>query len=151
MSSKTEILIADYKPFAPTYEVIPPAIPTGFEYKFYSTSCLLYEVQFARKENSLAMILNFSVVGDEFDHEYPVTNRGEMYPVIATVIEVLCMFHQQHPLTNSYEFSGEHKDKNDTKEASIRTRLYLKFAQRYINSKWSKTIVGNRVVIAKKQ
>jgi len=151
MIADSPILIPDYEPFADVYKVIPPIIPSGFEYEFVTASGLLYEVQFAKKENLLSMILNFSVLSEEFDHEYPVTNRGEIYSVIATVIEILHLFHVQHPYTISYEFSGEHKDNNDTQIASIRTRLYLRFAQRYINNKWISEIACNRVIIRKKR
>lgn len=150
METNSSILKPDYKPFAPIYKIIPPAIPTGFEYQFYTESSLLYEVQFARKENSLSIIFNFSVLGEDFDHEYPVTNRGEIYEVIATVIEILRMFHETHPFSTSYEFSGEHKDKNDNKSASIRTRLYYRFAIRYISDQWHTELIGNKVIIRKK-
>jgi hypothetical protein len=94
------------------------------------------------------MVVNFTVLGDDFEQDYPVTNRGEMYSIIATVIEILKKFHFHHNFTKSYEFSGEFKeDESRDEQSSIRSRLYLRQANRVLNSHWKASIAGNRVIL----
>ena len=98
----------DYRPDVKHYIVRVPAIKSGAEYYFETDSGLKYQVIFARKKSSyLEHIINFSVLSEEFEDEYSETNRGEIYRVIATVIEIIRIFHQHHASSTSYEFSGE--------------------------------------------
>lgn len=146
------IIDPDYKPVAQVFPITPPAIESGYVYFFTSKSGLLYEVRFAPKtDNILGMVVNFTVVSDEFDLDYPVTNRGELYSVIATVIEIIRLFHVHHNFTTSYEFSGEFKDDENKEEqnASIRSRLYLRYAPRVLNHHWKPIVVGNKVILKK--
>lgn len=146
------IIYPQYKPVAQVFPITPPAIESGYVYFFTSKSGLLYEVRFAPKaENILGMVVNFTVVSDEFELDYPVTNRGELYGVIATVIEIIRIFHIHHNFTTSYEFSGEFKD-NENKEkqnASIRSRLYLRYAPLVLNRHWKPIVTGNKVILKK--
>jgi hypothetical protein len=146
------IIDPDYKPGSTVFSITPPVIETGYVYYFTSGSGLLYEVRFAPKsDNILGMVVNFTVVSDEFEHDYPVTNRGELYSIIATVIEIIQLFHSHHNFTTSYEFSGEFKDNENKEEqnASIRSRLYLRYAPRVLNSHWKPFVTGNKVILIK--
>ena len=144
------VISTAYKPEIGIFKITPPAIESGYIYHFTTSSELLYEVRFARKaDNALAMVVNFSVLDDEFDHEYSVTNRGELYSVIATVIEIIKMFHHQHNFTVSYEFSGEFKENEPKEVASIRSRLYFRYAQRVLNTNWKVITEANRVILRK--
>ena len=150
-SDELESLVdSGYKPSIALFSIEKPAIPTGYLYHFSTSSGLLYEVRFARKQdNILGMVVNFSVLSDEFEHEYAMTNRGEVYSVIATVIEIIRMFHCEHHLTDSYEFHGEFKDNEEKETASIRTRLYLRYAQKILSKSWKAQLTGNKVVLRK--
>lgn len=138
----------DYRPEVKHYIVQVPAIKSGAEYYFETDSGLKYQVIFARKKSSyLEHIINFSVISEEFEDEYSETNRGEIYRVIATVIEIIRIFHQHHASSSSYEFSGEFKPGNEAREISIRTLLYYRKAREILHSDWELEVQGNKVVV----
>lgn len=146
------IILPEYKHACLVFPITPPAIESGYVYNFTTSSGLLYEVRFAPKANKiLEMVVNFTVLSDEFEHDYPVTNRGEVYNVIATVIDIIRMFHHQHNFTISYEFSGEFKEDEEKykEKASIRSRLYLRYADRVLNEHWKSELFGNKVILKK--
>lgn len=93
--------------------------------------------------------MNFSVLSEEFEDEYSETNRGEVYRVVSTVIEIIRIFHDFHMHSNSYEFTGEFKDAKDIGEASIRTRLYFKYANIILDKEWKPFLEGNKVIVKK--
>ena len=147
----TRLLREDYKSEVNPYAVEIPAIVSGAEYYFTTDSALRYQVLFARKkEKYLEHIVNFSVLNEEFEDEYSETNRGEIYRVIATVVEIIRIYQEIHYYSTSYEFSGEFKDKNKEKDSSIRTRLYFRKAQRIINPSWTVSMQGNKVILQRK-
>ena len=144
------IIKPDYKPASTVYSIVHPTFETGYIYHFKTNSGLEYEVRFAPKANNiLGMVVNFTVLGDDFEQDYPVTNRGEMYSVIATVIEILKLFHHHHNLTTSYEFAGEFKEneKNDCSGPSIRTRMYIRISNQVLNSNWKPEVFINKVIL----
>ena len=117
----------DLEQTVPAYDVERPSIASGSTYYFTTDSGLRYEVVFAKKrDNYLENIINFSVLNDEFEDEYSETNRGEVYRVIATVGEIVRIYHENHAYSHSYEFSGEFKDNNKDRTNSIRTLLYYR-------------------------
>ena len=89
-------------------------------------------------------------MSEEFEDEYSETNRGEVYRIIATVIEIVRLFHEVHPYSASYEFSGEFKEGNEDRETSIRTLLYVREAGRILHPSWEIHQKGNRVIISRK-
>ena len=146
------IIKPDYLSPVKVFDIVRPAIETGYVYNFTSDSGLFYEVRFAPKvDNILGMVVNFTVDSDEFDSDYPVTNKGEMYNIIATVIEIIRVFHHFHNFTSSYEFSGEFKENESKTEhnASIRSRLYLRYAPIVLSSNWKAQITANKVLLKK--
>jgi hypothetical protein len=146
----TPLFREDYAPAVPPYAIEAPEIPSGSTYYFTSGSGLRYEVLFAKKRNNyLENIVNFSVLNDEFEDEYSETNRGEIYRVIATVAEIIRIYHIHHSYSISYEFSGEFKDKNMGKDVSIRTLVYFRMAEKIIHPSWNLMLEGNRVVAFK--
>ena len=137
----------NYTPVIKSYAVQAPLIKSGAEYYFETESGLKYQVIFARKKSSyLEHIINFSVLSDEFEDEYSETNRGEIYRVIATVIEIIRIFHQHHASSTSYEFSGEFKKGNENRLSSIRTLLYYRKAREILHPDWELEMDGNKVV-----
>jgi len=130
------------------YPIQHPAIKSGAEYYFETESGLSYQVIFAKKKhNYMENIVNFSVLSDEFEDEYSETNRGEIYSVIATVVEIIRVYHSQHSYSTSYEFSGEYKKGNEMRETSIRTLLYYRKAREILHPGWKVRVSGNKVVV----
>lgn len=134
------------------YDIEAPEIKSGAAYYFETDSGLRYEVLFAKKKNNyLENIINFSVLNEEFDDEYSVTNRGEIYRVISTVIEIILIYHENHSYSISYEFSGEFKDGNEDRETSIRSLLYYRKAKEIMHDNWDITMDGNKVIVHRKR
>jgi hypothetical protein len=128
-----------------------PKIISGEAYYFNTESGLKYQVIFARKRgNYLENIVNFSVLNEEFEDEYSETNRGEIYRVIATVVEIIRIYHENHSHSISYEFSGEFKDENKDRETSIRTLLYFRKASQVLHPSWKILKEGNKVIVSRK-
>lgn len=144
------MLREDYKPSSPPYEIEVPEIQSGDTYYFTTDSGLKYQVRFGKKrDNYLGNIINFSVLSEEFEDEYSETNRGEIYRIIATVIEIIRIYHSNHEHSDTYEFTGEFKDVHETQAASIRSRLYYRYATRLLNENWQAQLEGNKVIIRK--
>lgn len=144
------VINPDYKSSTKIYKIESPEIETGDTYFFSTDSGLKYEVRFGkRKDNYLGNIINFSVLDEEFEDEYSETNRGEVFRVIATVIEIVKMYHSFHNYSNLYEFSGEFKDQNDDEDSSIRTRLFYRTAKKVVSPHWKIRLSGNKVLITK--
>ena len=144
------MLKENYKPSSPPYKIEVPEIQSGDTYYFTTGSGLKYQVRFGRKrDNYLGNIINFSVLSDEFEDEYSETNRGEVFRIVATVIEIIRIYHQNHIHSDTYEFTGEFKDEHETLAASIRSRLYYRYAQRILHPDWESFLEGNKVTIRK--
>ena len=95
--------------------------------------------------------MNFSVLSDDFEDEYSETNRGEVYSIISTLIYIVNLYHTYHPYSNSYEFSGEYKEDEDTSSPSIRTRLYVKTIHKVVDlTCWDLLLEGNKVILSRK-
>lgn len=141
----------DYVAEVDHYPVELPKIVSGESYYFKTDSVLQYQVLFARKrDNYLENIVNFSVLNEEFEDEYSETNRGEIYRVIATVVEIIRIYHENHPYSVSYEFSGEFKEKNKGRDTSIRTLLYFRKARQILHPSWKIKMGGNKVIVSRK-
>jgi len=144
-----EIIRSDYASTIRPFPIQAPNIPSGSVYFFYTESCLEYEVRFGqKKDNCLGHVVNFGVLNDEFENEYSLTNKGETFRIIATVIEIIKLFHANHPTSNSYEFTGEFKS-DENKESSIRSRLYYRIACRVLACPWHAEMLGNKVVVTR--
>jgi len=155
MTSDTEypelpLIREDYEPVIRPYPLQVPEIKSGSEYYFETGSGLKYQVMFARKkDNYLENIVNFSVLSEDFEDEYSETNRGEIFRVIATVVEVIRLFHQNHAYSNRYEFSGEFKKGNEQRDTSIRTQLYYRKAKEILHAGWVLEMNGNLVAVSR--
>jgi len=147
---ESQLISPEYKTAAEPYPIQSPEIPTGDTYYFTTESGLKYQVRFGKKrDNYLGNIVNFSVLSEEFEDEYSETNRGEIYRVVSTVIEIIRIFHDSHLHSDSYEFTGEFKDAKDSGQASIRTRLYFKYANMILAKEWKPFLEGNKVIVKK--
>ena len=142
----------DYNAAVETYPITAPPIASGSTYYFQTASGLTYQVTFGKKKNNyLGNIINFSVISDEYEDEYSETNKGDLYNIVATMIGIFRIYHDNHPYSNSYEFSGEFKDERDSGVSSIRTRMYFRIALRTVDpSHWSVELSENKVVVSRK-
>jgi len=144
------LLHGDYQSFFEPYPIKVPEIQSGDTYYFTTKSGLQYQVRFGKKrDNFLGNIINFSVLSEEFEDEYSETNRGENFRIISTIIEIIRIYHENHPHSDTYEFTGEFKETRDTQTASIRSRLYFRYAERYLNENWVPVLEENKVIIRK--
>lgn len=146
------IIRPDFNSASTIYDIKRPDIESGSTYYFQTASGLTYQVTFGKKKNNyLGNILNFSVISEEYEDEYSETNRGEVYAIIRTMIEIVRIYHENHPYSNSYEFSGEFKDDRDAEKTSIRTKLYFREAQRVIDQNyWNFSLEENKVILTRK-
>jgi len=143
------LLRSDYHPAIHAFNIRRPGIQSGETYYFETDSGLEYQVTFGRKkDNYLGNLVNFSIISDDYEDEYSETNEGEPFRVISTMIEIIRIYHEQHPFSNSYEFSGEFKKKKDNEPISIRTRLYIRAAKQVVDFRfWEMIHDGNKVIL----
>jgi hypothetical protein len=112
-----------------TYNIILPAIATAGVYYFTTDKGVQYEVRFGRRQdNILHSTIVFGVINDEFEgEEYVVTNKGELYRVMATIVKVVKLFMEQHTKMVTYEFTGVSKEDEDEERLSQRINLYKRY------------------------
>lgn len=134
------------------YEIIKPNIPTGQVYHFVTDFGVEYEVRFARKkENILHAVIAFGVLNEEYEgEEYALTNKGDVWKVMRTIITIIGIYGEKHPNTQVYEFTGVLKE-GEGNEMSQRTKLYLRYLPVIFDKSWLITIEGNKIVVSKKR
>jgi hypothetical protein len=141
------------EPTTNIYEINPPAIPSGSVYYFTTDNNVQYEVRFGRKQdNFLNATIVFGVLNDEYEgEEYVVTNKGELYKVMATIVEIVKIYINRHPNINSFEYTGEpNKDLADG-EPSTRIKLYLRYLDKIFGENWIWEVLGNKTIVKKKK
>jgi hypothetical protein len=145
--------LADLRPLLPAYQIIPPPIESGSTYYFQTESGIQYEVRFGRKQNNiLSTSIVFGVLNDEFEgEEYSVTNRFEMFRVMATIVEIVRRYMRLHPKINLYEFTGEPTEKELDKEGRIRLALYNRYLPQVFDERWVVEKKTNKTVVKKKR
>jgi len=128
-----------------------PLIPSGQIYKFTSDKEVEYEVRFARKEgNPLHVTIVFGVLNEEYEgEEYALTNKGEVYSVMATIVEIIKVYFKEHPYINTFEFAGEPTKDETTEFPQKRLNLYQRYLPVLFDDSWQKEVKGNRVIITK--
>ena len=111
------------------YTIIPPPIESGSTYYFITDSGVHYEVRFGRKQNNiLNTSIVFGVINEEYEgEEYSLTNKFEVYRVMATIVKILRMYMSIHPKINSYEYTGEPTAKELDKIGKQRLSLYNRY------------------------
>lgn len=133
------------------YHIVPPVIKSGTVYSFTTVSGINYEVRFGRKQyNILNATIVFGVTNEEYDgEEYSVTNKGEVYKVMATIVEVVRKYKEEHPNINLFEYTGEQSEIEKSKNRNVRLALYSRYIQRVFDSNWIVEGKDNKVVIKK--
>ena len=146
------LLREDYNQETLIYPIKKPEIVSGETYYFNSECGLEYQVTFGKKKkNYFGNIVNFSVISDDFEDEYSVTNKGDVWKIINTMIEIIRIFHEHHPYSRSYEFSGEFKEGEDHELPSVRTRLYLRAIHKKVDLRyWNIIEEKNKIILKRK-
>jgi len=136
-----------------TFKIIPPAIPSAGIYFFTTGSGIKYEVRFGRrKDNILHATIVFGVINDEFEgEEYIETNKGEVYRVMATLVQVIRMFMAEHTKVMIYEFTGTAKKGETDEETTARINLYKRYLPVIFpdHEGWSFKFQGSNAVVSK--
>lgn len=125
------------------YIITPPAISTAGVYYFTTDSDINYEVRFGRRQdNILHATIVFGVTNDEFEgEEYTVTNKGELYRVMTTIVKVVKMFMAEHPKMVTYEFTGLAKDNEPEDKLTSRINLYKRYLPRIFDKDWKLSLI----------
>jgi hypothetical protein len=128
-----------------------PDIPSAGVYYFNTKSGLRYEVRFGRmQDNLLHANIVFGVVNDEFEgEEYITTNRGEVYQVMNTIVEIIKNYILEHPKVNIFEFNAIGREGEDESKENARMALYKRFLPRIYDKGWSIKIQGNFALVSK--
>jgi hypothetical protein len=136
----------------PNYKIISPAIASAGVYFFTTDSGMQYEVRFGRRQdNILHATIVFGVINEEFDgEEYVVTNKGEVYRVMGTIVAIVKMFMAEHTKIMCYEFTGIPKEGEDESKTSQRNVLYKRFLPRIFESGWEFNFHGNSAIVTRK-
>lgn len=133
------------------YTIIPPAISTAGVYYFTTDSGVHYEVRFGRRQdNILHATIVFGVTNEEYEgEEYTVTNKGELYRVMTTIVEVVKMFMSEHPKMISYEFTGLAKEGESENKSSKRINLYKRYLPRIFDKEWQFSFRENMALVTR--
>ncbi|OFY90652.1 MAG: hypothetical protein A3K10_09915 [Bacteroidetes bacterium RIFCSPLOWO2_12_FULL_31_6] len=133
------------------YQIILPVIKSGTVYSFTTDSKVIYEVRFGRKQNNiLNATIVFGVTNEEYDgEEYSLTNKGEVYKVMTTIVEIVQLYKQEHPNINLFEYTGEQSDKEKSKNRNVRLALYSRYIKRVFDTNWIVETIDNKVIIKK--
>jgi hypothetical protein len=134
-----------------SYQITSPAIKSGTVYSFTTKSGVNYEVRFGRKQNNiLNATIVFGVTNEEYDgEEYSVTNKGEVYKVMATIVEVVRMYKSEHPNINLFEYTGEQSETEKSKNKNVRLALYSRYITRVFDNTWKVENDSGKVIIRK--
>lgn len=133
------------------YKITLPVIKSGTVYSFITDSGVNYEVRFGRKQdNILNATIVFGVTNDEYEgEEYSITNKGEVYHVMATIVEVVRLYKEEHPNVNSFEFTGEQSEKEKEKNKNVRLNLYYRYISEVFDKSWTTEFTEDKIVIKK--
>lgn len=128
-----------------------PSIPSGQVYGFKTDNGIEYEVRFARKkDNILHVIIAFGVLNEEFeDDEYALTNMGDVFQVMATIVAIIKIYFSEHQHVRIFEFTGVNKPNKDT-NTSQRSLLYMRYLPKIFNKEWKVEKIGNKFLVRKK-
>lgn len=134
------------------YKIVVPAISTAGVYYFTTDCGVQYEVRFGRRQdNILHATIVFGVINEEYDgEEYTVTNKGELYRVMTTIVHVVKMFMNEHPKMTAYEFTGLAKDDEPENKLTSRINLYRRYLPRIFDEEWKFDYSrGNTIIVTR--
>lgn len=128
-----------------------PSIPSGQVYGFTTDNGIEYEVRFARKkDNILHVIIAFGVLNEEFeDDEYALTNMGDIFQVMSTIVSIIKIYFSEHQYIRVFEFTGVNKTEGET-GTSQRSLLYMRYLPKIFNDEWKVQKEGNKFLVSKR-
>jgi hypothetical protein len=128
-----------------------PSIPSAGVYYFTTKSGLRYEVRFGRlQDNILHANIVFGVIDDEFEgEEYVTTNRGEVFQVMNTIVEIVKNYMVEHPKVNVYEFNAVGREGEAEGVENARMSLYRRFLPKIFGEGWKFRINGNFALVTR--
>ena len=135
----------------PIYEITAPAISSAGLYYFTTDHEVQYEVRFGRRQdNILHATIVFGVINEEYEgEEYVVTNKGELYRVMSTVVEIVKIFMREHPKIMCYEFTGIAKEGEEENGITVRINLYRRYLPRIFGNEWEYSFDGNSALVTR--
>jgi hypothetical protein len=81
--------------------------------------------------------------------EYITTNRGEVYQVMNTIVEIIKNYMTEHTKVNVYEFNAIGREGEDGKIENARMCLYKRFLPKIFSQDWKFKIEGNIALVTK--
>lgn len=138
--------------FVPGYKITTPAISSAGIYFFTTDSGIIYEVRFGRRQdNILHATIVFGVINDEYEgEEYSLTNKGELYRVMTTIVQVVKIFMEEHPKIMTYEFTGLAREGEQDDKLTARINLYKRYLPRIFDKDWKIDYSrGNTIIVTK--
>jgi hypothetical protein len=78
-----------------------------------------------------------------------VTNRGEVYRVMATIVAIVRTYMAEHPNLRLVEFTGEPTENELANSTTKRLSLYNRYLKDIFDSNWKFRQMGNRVIAEK--
>ncbi len=125
---------------------------SGSTFYFKTDADLNYEVRFGRKKTNIFHVsIVFGVLNEEFEEdEYALTNRGEVYRVMATLVEIIRYYLERHPKVTQLEFSGEPTNNESDRFGEKRLRLYKRYIKDIVDlSQWKISTAGGTILVDK--
>lgn len=134
------------------YDIVVPQIDSGSTFYFTTDSDLKYEVKFGRKTaNIFHVYIVFGVLNEEFEeNEYALTNRGEVYRVMATLVEIIRYYMERHQNVTQLEFTGEPTNNESDQYGDKRLRLYRRYLKEIFDENQWKTIRSEGSLVVEK-
>ncbi len=132
------------------YAIKYPILNSYGEYNFKTDSGLLYEVCFGRKKDDIFhVIIVFGVKNDEYQNdEYPIVNKGEIYKVMNTIVEIVKHYIANHPNVNKYEFYAMEKSTEAKNKQGARMKLYQRYLPKIFDTDiWTFDIHDNSAMV----
>ncbi len=111
------------------YNYTKSAFPGIEKYYFTTEKNTSYEVSFAKKQDTIfSYNVVFGVINDEFkENEYVETNKGEMYSVMNTIVQIIQQFIAKKDYVKTLEFIGMGGSNN---KSDIKNNLYIRYIKK---------------------
>lgn len=120
------------------------------KYFFQTKSGDGYEVMFVNKKNNSGhVIVSFNLTDN--DDCYRLTNKGDVFKIIATVVSVVKKYMAENKNIYAVEFSGEHKTNENNSCVAQRTKVFQRYIPHVFSLKnWKVDTINNSVIISKR-
>lgn len=135
---------------ASTYPIDHPVSYDPGKYFFKNSTGDEYEILFACKKNNYShTIVSFNL--KDWDDCYRLTNKGDAFRVLATVVNAVKNYLAENSHIVSIEFSGERKVDEDANCITQRTKVFQRYIPYVFNlNSWKFEVLNNSVVISKR-